>query len=104
MNENHLKILELDTEILKEVIENELKELNKRGKGRPKGRKTSKYRYFIEVYDILSKNWMKLGEYHSFADMYEQLKTNYNLNYSPYVLQNIYNNKNREQFLRIFHL
>ena len=104
MNETHLKILELDTDILKEVIENELKELNKRGKGRPKGRKASKYRYYIEVYDILSKNWMKLGEYHSFADMSEQLKTNYNLNYSPYVLQNIYNNKSRDQFIRVFHL
>ena len=104
MNETHLKILELDTEILKEVIENELKELNKRGKGRPRGRKNRKYQYYIEVFDILSKTWTILGEYHTFFDMSEQLKTNYNLNYSPYVLQNIYNNKSRDQFLKTHHI
>ena len=109
ISKDKIDLLQYDTDILFEVIKTELQELNKRGpndkiKGRPKGAKQKKYSYYIEAYDILSKNWMKLGDYFSFCDMAEQLKTMYGLEYSTYTLQNIYSNRSKDQYLRIYHI
>ena len=109
ISKDKIELLQYDTDILIEVIKTELKELNKRGpndkiKGRPKGAKQKKYSYYIEAYDILSKNWMKLGDYFSFCDMSEQLKTVYGLVYTVYTLQNIYSNRSKDQYLRIYHI
>lgn len=107
LEQNQLKQLEADNEELNNNIKNELTEEpeeQQKGKGRKKGQKTKKYNYYIEVYDIFNNKFFKLAEYFTFEDMAEQLEIKHKLIYSKFQLQNIYNNKTSDQWLKIYHL
>ena len=97
-----LENLEEATQKLNESIEEEEKPIYKKA-GRPKGVKNKNYNYYVEVFDILSKNWVKLNEYFSQDDIIDELFKNYGLVFSKHQINSIYQKKDH-QFLRVYHL
>jgi hypothetical protein len=61
-------------------------------KGRPRGQPTNKMNYKLYFYDPMKTEYNYLGEYTTFIQMAEYFK-NKNLDITNQVLQNIYNNK-----------
>lgn len=76
----------------------EVEEEKKRG--RPKGKKTEKERYKLEMYNIEIGDFKYVSSFSTFADMSNYLKER-NLDINFPVLKNIYQNKSKNQFIRI---
>ena len=100
--ETKLNLLEQDTKKLLDNINTQI--TTKKGKGRPKGKTTTKYNYYVEAYDIFTKEFKNIGEFFTFQDMSDILLNKYGLTYSSHILQNIYNNRTFDQYLRVYHI
>ena len=103
MSLSQIEILENDTRNLMNNIE--LSETGNKPKkaGRPKGTKSKRYNYYVEIFDILNKTWVKLNEYYTQDDIIDELFKNYGLVFSKHQITTIYQ-KNDNQFIRIYHL
>lgn len=75
-----------------------------KSKGRPKGTHQKTNKYIVLYYDIQNLKFISLGEFKSFEDIAQKLKTKYHLNFTSFQISNYYSKKTSNQFIQIKHI